>query len=316
MKRVILVFILLILSSHAYSQGLTSVRIERDPPDSFTGRLVARWNAREVIVSNYAIRSWQLGSNANTVFYSSLDGAGGFENEGQSLWRYDIDTGKRTKLVTDYFMINKVVSSPSRTGRRALLISMSDGGLGAPHVIIADPVRGAVWRYRLARFVGIRNGRAAVGLYRAHDIESDRVTRPYRILYVDLDTVLRRTASPYWPLGEGRRLPRITGSVLYRERIALPNNASVVIRLTDYSRTTPVEISRTTIRTAGRQVPVPFSLAYNPKPVISEGLYGINADIVIDGSVRFTTPERQYVITRGYPIRDIEVLVRRRSGEF
>lgn len=312
MKRAILVLILLILSSHVYAQGLTSVKIVRDLPDSFTGRLVAVWNTREVVVSNYAIRAWRF---ENTVFYSSQDGAGGFENEGQSLWRYDFGTGKRTKLVTEYFMINKVAPVLSRTGRRVLLISMMDGGLGAPHVIIADPVRGAVWKHRLARFVGIRNGRAAVGLYRIEDLETGKVTQPYRLLYIDLDTVLRRTAYPYWPLSESRRLPLITGSVTYRERIALPNNASVVVRLIDYSRATPVEIARTTVKTAGRQVPVPFSLTYNPEPVTSEGLYGINADIVIDGSVRYTSPEPQYAITRGYPIRDIEIIVRQQSGK-
>ena len=200
MKRFSLIFISLFVIACAWAQNPLSVRIERESPENIVGRAIATWDGRSVIVSNNAIRAWWIGGMEMIVFYSSSDGAGGYENEGQSLWRYDLTTGARRKLVTEYFVINKVAPVLSGRGRRVLLVSMADGGLGAPHAAIADPIRGEVWRHRQARFIGVRNGRVAIGIYRVSDIESGRLSRPYRILYLDLDTILRRPASPYRPV--------------------------------------------------------------------------------------------------------------------
>ncbi|HEY7556336.1 MAG TPA: YbaY family lipoprotein [Candidatus Binatia bacterium] len=54
----------------------------------------------------------------------------------------------------------------------------------------------------------------------------------------------------------------VTGTVTYRERIALSADAVVEVRLSDVSRqdvAAPV-VAETTVRPAGRQVPIPFEL--------------------------------------------------------
>jgi putative lipoprotein len=58
----------------------------------------------------------------------------------------------------------------------------------------------------------------------------------------------------------------VTGTVAYRERMALPTDAVVEVRLSHVSRqdvAAPV-VAETTVRPAGRQVPIPFELRYDP----------------------------------------------------
>ncbi len=83
----------------------------------------------------------------------------------------------------------------------------------------------------------------------------------------------------------------ITGTVLYRERIAVPPAAFAVVRLLDIQPKTPVVLARTVTPFAGKQVPVAFSLPYkaatlsrrpNPK-------FALDARIVSGGAARFRT---------------------------
>jgi putative lipoprotein len=58
----------------------------------------------------------------------------------------------------------------------------------------------------------------------------------------------------------------VSGSVAYRERVALPPDAVVEVKLLDVSRqdaAAPV-IADATVRPEGRQVPLPFELRYDP----------------------------------------------------
>jgi len=100
-----------------------------------------------VVVSDSAIRVWALGGSLVAV--SGLDGAGGYENEGQSLSVIDVATGSRRRVISDYFPIERVerVSSPDRT---PLLVHMRDGGRGSVHVTVVDARRGQVFRQRNA----------------------------------------------------------------------------------------------------------------------------------------------------------------------
>jgi hypothetical protein len=61
----------------------------------------------------------------------------------------------------------------------------------------------------------------------------------------------------------------LRGTVTYRERVALPPEAVVVVRLSDVSRqnvAAPV-IAATRVPSEGRQVPLPFELRYDPKRI-------------------------------------------------
>ena len=80
--------------------------------------------------------------------------------------------------------------------------------------------------------------------------------------------------------------PRITGTVTYRERIALPPDATVRVRLDD---TTEPElpgklVAETTIATNGKQVPIPFELAYRTGDIQPGHRYAVRATIVSGGS--------------------------------
>jgi hypothetical protein len=123
-----------------------------------------------VVVSDSAYRVWALGRDG-LVAYSALDGAGGFENEGQSLTVVDLATGARRRVVADYFPIIRV-ELLEVAGRRALLVHMRDGGQGSVHVTVVDPVRGQV--FRTTNALGrIESGRILVAGYGNSDTAVD-----------------------------------------------------------------------------------------------------------------------------------------------
>ena len=66
----------------------------------------------------------------------------------------------------------------------------------------------------------------------------------------------------------------VTGSVAYRERMALPPDAVVHVSLTDVSRMDAVApiIAETTVVVAGRQVPIPFVLHYDRSRDVPQGV--------------------------------------------
>jgi hypothetical protein len=109
-----------------------------------------------MVVSDSAYRVWKLGAGS-LVAVSGLDGAGGYENEGQSLTVIDVATGARRRVLADYFTIVRVELVES-AGRRALLVHMRDGGQGGLHVSVVDPNRGQVFRalHALGRISGDR----------------------------------------------------------------------------------------------------------------------------------------------------------------
>ncbi len=79
----------------------------------------------------------------------------------------------------------------------------------------------------------------------------------------------------------------LTGTALYRERIALPPDARLAVKISDVSRMdapAPV-IAETQFATEGRQVPLAFSLAYDPARITTRGRYSVSARIT-DGTGR------------------------------
>jgi putative lipoprotein len=77
----------------------------------------------------------------------------------------------------------------------------------------------------------------------------------------------------------------ISGEVYYRQRVALPPGASLVIRVSDLS-SNPVVRGETAIE---RQVPVPFTLTFDADLVGVGQNYAINAEILSRGAVLFRT---------------------------
>lgn len=95
---------------------------------------------------------------------------------------------------------------------------------------------------------------------------------------------------------------KVTGSVTYRERIALPPSAVVKIRLVDVSRADAPStvLGEQVIKAAGHQVPIAFDIAYDPKRIEERFSYAVQARIEDeDGRLRFISERHYAVLTRG-----------------
>lgn len=104
----------------------------------------------------------------------------------------------------------------------------------------------------------------------------------------------------------------VSGNVFYLERIALPPNASVNVKLVDVSKAdAPAKtIGEQTIENAGRQVPIPFEISYDTTAIDARHTYAVQARITVDGKLWFISTTSYMVITRGHPNR-VEVRVNR-----
>lgn len=94
----------------------------------------------------------------------------------------------------------------------------------------------------------------------------------------------------------------VSGSVSYRERIALPPDARVIVWLVDVSKAdAPATVlGEQVIITRGRQVPFAYAIAYAPQRIDPRLSYAVQARIESgDGRLLFTSDTRQPVLTRG-----------------
>ncbi len=95
----------------------------------------------------------------------------------------------------------------------------------------------------------------------------------------------------------------VTGTVTYREKIALPPNAEVSVVLFDLSEFDALRtvVGEQKVVTGGKQVPFPFEITYDPASIDQKVTYAVRATITIDGRPAFTSVERYLVLTKGNP---------------
>jgi putative lipoprotein len=105
------------------------------------------------------------------------------------------------------------------------------------------------------------------------------------------------------PTSAGAASARVTGTVSYRERLALPPGAVLKVQLLDVSRAdAPAAVLGEQVITAGgRQVPFAFEIAYDPARIDPRMTYAVSARIEEGGRLRFISDQRHAVITRGAP---------------
>jgi len=106
----------------------------------------------------------------------------------------------------------------------------------------------------------------------------------------------------------------ITGTVLYRERIALPADAQVEVRLEDVTRAdAPADvIAEKTVAADGTQVPIPFELRYAPERIQPNHRYAVRASIrAPSGDLMFAATTQHAVLERGAADQDVAILVQR-----
>lgn len=103
----------------------------------------------------------------------------------------------------------------------------------------------------------------------------------------------------------------LQADVFYLNRMALPENAEVTLFLQDVSRADApaITLAEQTIRTNGQQVPIRFTLSYNPQDVDPRHTYTLRAQIFVDGQMRFTTTEHIPVKLDGTDIQPVQVKV-------
>lgn len=107
------------------------------------------------------------------------------------------------------------------------------------------------------------------------------------------------------PAAGGTTSAQVTGMVTYRERMALPPNAVIKIRLVDVSRADApaVTIGQQLIETAGRQVPFEFSVSVDAGRIDERMSYAVQARIEAGDQLLFISDQRYAVITHGAPMR-------------
>ena len=84
------------------------------------GTLFVTIAGTEKELTDKAQQAWIINGGRH-VLYSSDDGAGGFENEGQSLHLYDVSTGRHRRILSEYFAVDDVKElSPARRSELCL----------------------------------------------------------------------------------------------------------------------------------------------------------------------------------------------------
>jgi len=103
--------------------------------------------------------------------------------------------------------------------------------------------------------------------------------------------------------GGGSSMSQVTGTVTYRERIALPPTTVVTVKLVDVSRADApaIVIGEQVIRPAGKQAPFAFSIAYDPVQIQPHLTYAVQARIEDGGRLLFISDRMYPVLTRDAP---------------
>jgi hypothetical protein len=161
----------------------------------FHGPLYVTIGGKERKIADAAGAAWLI-QGGRKVVYSGQDGAGGFENEGQSLYIYDAATGKRRKLMAAYYAITKVTEVTTSSNKTALLVELADGGLGASYLAVVDPARGEVFFRRWAKLISRRGDNIVIGHYKEADWDKFNENEtaqvaPYKTERQNLNTILR-----------------------------------------------------------------------------------------------------------------------------
>jgi len=101
-------------------------------PEGFAGELYITVGGKTKKIGEDALIAWIIDGGSQVV-YSARDGAGGFENEGESLRVYDVNSGRTRKILAEYESIEAVLEAKLTTGETLLLVRLVDGGVGASY---------------------------------------------------------------------------------------------------------------------------------------------------------------------------------------
>ena len=101
----------------------------------------------------------------------------------------------------------------------------------------------------------------------------------------------------------------VSGSVLYRQRIALEPGAVVTVRLSDVSvADAPATTIAEQVITPDHQVPIPYSLAVDPADLDERRRYSLSARITV-GERLVWTSDTPVPVSAGAPTTGIDIIV-------
>ena len=103
----------------------------------------------------------------------------------------------------------------------------------------------------------------------------------------------------------------VSGTVTYRERIALPDSAVVYVRIEDISKAdAAAQIVGEQVITNPGQVPIAFEVEYDPTEIQENHTYNLRVRIEDEnGKLLFISDTHTPVITQGAPTEGIEMVV-------
>ena len=103
---------------------------------------------------------------------------------------------------------------------------------------------------------------------------------------------------------------RLTGQVHYLQRMALPPDAELEVKLLDVSLADApsVQLASQQIKPAG-QIPIAFVLEYNPAQLVPGHTYAIQARITHQDKLLYITTSRQAVLGEGMATSKLRIQV-------
>jgi putative lipoprotein len=107
----------------------------------------------------------------------------------------------------------------------------------------------------------------------------------------------------------------LAGTATYRERIALPATARLEVQLVDATNPdAPAPVVAEQIVPAPGQVPIAFSLEYDPKQIEATHVYALRVRVRVGEDIWFASPFDLRVLTGGAPAQQVDVLLDRVSA--
>jgi hypothetical protein len=172
---------------------VTAARVAKD--NQIFGPVYATIGGKEKKIADYGMEVWII-ERGRRLIYSGREGAGGYENEGQSLHVYDPQTGRQRKILSEYYMVAKLTEVTTSAKKTALLVKLEDGGLGASYFAVVDPDRGELFFRRWARLSSRKGDIIALGFYKEADWEKlaeeeNAKVPPYRKEQYNLNAILK-----------------------------------------------------------------------------------------------------------------------------
>jgi len=118
------------------------------------------------------------------------------------------------------------------------------------------------------------------------------------------------------PNGETPGQPfTVSGQVIYREKIAMPEGAVVTVRVSDVSLAdAPADVIGEQVIENPGNVPVKFSVAYDASKIQQGRTFAVSARIEVNGKLEWISTTRIPVITDGAPTSNVTVPVERVGG--